>query len=857
MSGEPLRCGRHRQTWSVAAARQVWAKSRPPQSVWDHGIATAGAVARLVQLDDPVVARMAAACDMDAETLWRVMRWVGAIHDSGKACAAFQGRDAALGRRVAAMGLAVGGQDPVLHGARTLDIVERYLRTVCACSSETAWCLGRVAASHHGWAPEMPLWREVDPQWVMVQDALLDEWRTETGVSTAMLRSVRRIPAWCATAWSGVLAVADWLASAQACDTGMGVDDACDRLAITPPVTLPADGGGYAALYPNVRWTPTQMQEVVLRVASETHPQLVLVVHPTGTGKTEAALAAADRMQRRLRRGGIYVALPTRATSDAMFDRVRAVITRREPAAVPHVHLVHSGSAPYVTDTAGAEGAAAAWYQQSRHRSLLAPYGVGTVDQAVMSVLATTHHAVRLWGLLDSVVILDEIHAYDVYTTTIIERFLMWAGAAGIPVIALTATLPHAQRRQLVAAYGGAPEAVTPTPSSVISTRHDGAANQITLDVPSRAPVYIQAVPDLGAVVARLLGVIQDGGCAGLVANTVARAQEAYSIARTLAGANTDVEIIHARYPAWRRAEREAGLRERYGPGVEARPHSALVVGTQILEQSLDLDFDVLGTDLAPADALVQRMGRLHRHARPRPPGLERPQLYWVAPPLDAAGLPRWTAQRIYSAYVMWRTWLWLTGREQITDVQDWIEAVYTDEPPVVSVPAFEAAVAQAREADARQRAVTRAAAQDLLLRAPEAVDVWPMDTVAASEDDLGGAAPSADVYRVRTRLGPVGMTVVCAHVTATGLHLDGAAVPVRLLSGMADLRRAVYGASVAVTDRRVRTALQPAPRPAWLRRAVRGPWCAVAEFRGGVANLDGYWRLRLDDATGLHVEAA
>lgn len=191
-----------------------------------------------------------------------------------------------------------------------------------------------------------------------------------------------------------------------------------------------------------------------------------------GEGKTEAAMYLADYWSGNLGQQGHYFALPTQATSDQMFARVRQFLTRRYGSGLVNLQLLHghaSLSAEFealrqrgdqvllpcigVTEEAKREGVIAAEWFTHRKRGLLAPFGVGTIDQALLAVLQTRHVFVRLFGLSHKTVILDEVHAYDAYMTTLLERLLEWLASLGTSVVLLSATLPRKRRHALLDAY--------------------------------------------------------------------------------------------------------------------------------------------------------------------------------------------------------------------------------------------------------------------------------------------------------------------------------------------------------------------------------------------------------------------
>jgi len=275
-----------------------------------------------------------------------------------------------------------------------------------------------------------------------------------------------------------------------------------------------------------------------------------------------------------------------------------------------------------------------------RKKGVLASMVVGTIDQLLFAALQAKHLVLRHLAFAGKVVVIDEAHAADDYMREYLVRALEWLAAYGVPVVLMSATLPQGQKQQLADAYrrglgvsavplpGGAPyPAVTTVSVDVVRVQEPsgaiGVGQQVTVSV------LDDDLDSLGDLLERLL---VDGGCAAVIRNTVGRAQQAARFLRARLP-DTDVVVHHSRFVATHRAEDEARLRAQLGPGPKARPTRQVVVGTQVLEQSLDIDFDVMVSDLAPTDLLLQRAGRLHRHQRgeceaERPARLREPLLY-------------------------------------------------------------------------------------------------------------------------------------------------------------------------------------------------------------------------------------
>jgi CRISPR-associated endonuclease/helicase Cas3 len=212
---------------------------------------------------------------------------------------------------------------------------------------------------------------------------------------------------------------------------------------------------------------PTPLQRLAESMQLAPGPQLIVVEEVTGGGKTEAALTLAVRLLATGEANGIYLALPTMATADAMHSRVERVYRRFfADGSKASLVLAHSTAAISLnlertnTTDAGyglkehdsASNHCTAWFADSRKKALLAYVGVGTIDQALLGILATRHQSLRLWGLLGKVLIADEVHACDAYIMGLLKILLKFHSAFGGSAILLSATLPQSQRAGLVAA---------------------------------------------------------------------------------------------------------------------------------------------------------------------------------------------------------------------------------------------------------------------------------------------------------------------------------------------------------------------------------------------------------------------
>ncbi len=458
---------------------------------------------------------------------------------------------------------------------------------------------------------------------------------------------------------------------------------------------------------------PSPMQEWAHNISLPDGPALFIVEDETGSGKTEAALMLAHRLMAWGRADGLYMALPTMATANAMFDRLGKAVRHLFAAdAEPSLALAHGarglhrgfraardnwrrseasygdgGEADIAASTACAE-----WIADDRRRTFLADAGAGTVDQALLAVLPTRHQSLRLLGLAHRVPIIDEVHAYDAYMLRGIEVLLTFQAALGGSAILLSATLPAGHRQNLVDAFakglGEEPVDIAEQAYPLATVRARGA--QTETPVPGRPghgrklPLRFLRSPD--EALAEVEHAVHSGRTALYIRNTVDDAREAHA---ALAARGISAELFHARFAMADRLAIERRTVETFGKESKAGERAGKVlVATQVVEQSLDLDFDVLASDLAPIDLLIQRAGRLWRHGWRKRAG--EPELLVVAPPASDDPPENWFETFLPRAAYVYRDHarLWLTVRtlEQTGAIESpgklraLVEAVYGPE---------------------------------------------------------------------------------------------------------------------------------------------------------------------------------
>lgn len=393
---------------------------------------------------------------------------------------------------------------------------------------------------------------------------------------------------------------------------------------------------------------------------------LVVIEDLTGAGKTEAALIATHRLMAAGAAEGFYWALPTMATADALYRRLAqcygSLFTAPEDASLvlahgsrefndifkksirleatqPQAETPRSNSKD---EDVSATAACTRWLADDRRKTFLADVGVGTIDQAVLGVLPSKHQAMRLAGLSRRVLVIDEIHSLDAYQSVLTERLLMFHAAFGGSAILVSATLTTAARQKLADAFAkgaGWKKQKIAEGSFPLATVLDSTTTRSTPLASTRGTRRDLPVKRLDSS-EDAIAILKRAHCDGLgavwIRNTVQDALDAHEeIRRELPDA--PIDLFHARFALGDRLEIEQRVLANFGKASEGAMRRRIVIATQVVEQSLDCDWDVMITDLAPIDLIIQRAGRLHRHDHrsDRP----APVLYVVGPePLTDAG---------------------------------------------------------------------------------------------------------------------------------------------------------------------------------------------------------------------------
>lgn len=824
----------------------------------------------------------------------KLLLFIIALHDLGKYTPAFQTKLDWARPLLLARGF---DMDPPAtarsHGPAGFDFIRDALIGLDV-PRGAARSLARAVTAHHGEFPTDTLLnrdpmgsreRGRNPRWEAARNEAIASLRSCFGVErVAALEvdhaSIMRL--------AGVTSVADWIGSMEEVFRyeppqasvesywPLALDRAAEalgRVGIRPRIAGPQRT--FASLFPSL--SPWPLHVAVESVgATLSSPSLLIIEAPMGEGKTEAALLLAHLAAGRLGQHGFYIGLPTQATANQMFGRVATFLRATGGADPSTLVLAHAEAggiegfrsivAVYDEDGDGLGGVRAEEWFLPRKRALLAEYGVGTIDQALLGVLRTRHGFVRLFGLAGKTVVLDEVHAYDTFTSTILDRLLEWLAAMGTTVVLLSATLPKVRRGELTAAYRRglgcptgpmAPEEVHYPRITTVS--RDGCSAVHVEPRGASTSIEIRRIdPDIEGIARLLIEEVRHGGCAGWICNTVDRAQAACQAAAALA---PDIPrlLLHARMLPAERNARERRLEQLGSHNRGARrPEQILVIGTQVLEQSLDVDFDLLVTDLAPVDLVLQRAGRLHRHRDRTNRSAAHPSpRIWIAYPDGAAeDVPIRTIASVYSEALIRATVRALAVRTRITlpqDIEPLIENVYHGAIPPAEDELYDAYITYAGGAIAkRQNAQTR------VLPRPSSEDDIFADLRMPFRDDENPVVH--ETLRAITRDGEPSVQVVCLIERDGRFFTSEEAVDVLDLSlpPQRPLISRLVKRTITVTRPSVVRALLDGAEylpAAWKDRPLLRHRRALA-FSDGVATI-GDTRLRLDSELGLVIGKA
>ncbi|MFG1949303.1 CRISPR-associated helicase Cas3' [Nonomuraea sp. NPDC048826] len=725
----------------------IWGKSRnlPKSYPLVCHLLDAAAMAHVLwhdYLSPNLKRRIADAIGTKADAAGQLVAFWAGLHDIGKCMACFQSMDVTQFSRLSGYPEAIGEKRRHEYAAHVW-LSQPFARLGYGARrpKDPAFLIAQLLGGHHGrfsardhrecrFKPTEVLAELGDGKWEAQREAL---FRTVSEI-TEPPPAPASLSAEAAALACGIVILADWLVSQDdylkqrlpqiPADTSGLRRHYEDSLRLSPSLINAAGlrpvrfrSASFADEFSHIE-RPNALQHSVaehLPTLLTGGPGLFLVTAPMGIGKTEVAFHGARLLGQASGTPGFLFALPTMATTDQMYGRARAYGESRaeDDAALTLLH-----SMAWLNDAYTAEGVdttvisddasvTAPDWLHGKKRGLLAPMSVGTIDQVLLTVLPLKHMPLRMLGLAGKVLIVDEVHAYDAYMQKLLAKALVWLGRLGVPVVLMSATLPTRIAARLVSSYlegagrSGIALPPIPYPGWTFADAATGKISPFEIEIePSTLHVEQRLVPVRSSALDRsqvlrdvLAPLVDEGGCAGVVCNTVAEAQQTYLFLRdwfdTLPQA-PELTLLHARFPARRREEITSEITRKFGKCEICQPSDrcghrpkAVVVATQVIEQSLDLDFDLVISDLAPVALLLQRAGRCQRHAGRLRSAWAAGRRLVVLRPSDEKGelvLPRsWPF--IYSPSLLRRTDHEITD-DEITipdDVQKLVEQVYDD----------------------------------------------------------------------------------------------------------------------------------------------------------------------------------
>lgn len=644
--------------------KAYWGKTARGENGWHplifHCLDVAAAATALLDLRPRMRAQLEALSGLTTAELRAWVVFWAALHDLGKWSSAFQGQDTTL---AAELGQEPGHPDyTIRHDSLGWALWQQRLGRRVEPSKERRRRLdvwARLATGHHGQPPTLshrsglvrltPHFRAGD---LLAAEGWLD-WCIaffDPPLGIGDIAAFERASWWLA----GLITLADWAGSSlfQQGDTGESPDAYWSRVSAEAPQAI-RDAGlsettesrkSFSTLFPS--YVPTPVQQAADGLPEG--PGLTVIEDLTGSGKTEAALAAAGP--------AFFFALPTMATANGLWARVSTHSGLDAQKA-----LVHGGRW-HVPD---AMRHASAWLVESNKTAMLAPIGVGTVDQPLLAVLHARFAALRLVGLAGRTLIVDEVHAYDDYQRALLETLIERQAQVGNSVILLSATMPLCHRHAYAEAWARGRGIDTPalvcTGYPLVTHLND----QQLLEQPQPAAgdrsVAVQFTDNVEVVLDAIVEQARDGRCVCWIRNTVVSAIQASQV---LSARGLDPLLFHARFTVGDRQSIEQQVLTLFGKtSTDAERHGRVLIATQVVEQSLDLDFDFMVSDLAPIDLIIQRAGRIHRHDRGErgAPALLVHAPAWTAEP-DHDWVSAWDSGTAYVYKDPGR--LWVTQRE-------------------------------------------------------------------------------------------------------------------------------------------------------------------------------------------------
>jgi CRISPR-associated endonuclease/helicase Cas3 len=537
-----------------------------------------------------------------------------------------------------------------------------------------------IVGQHHGSLPNLSFYRknsEVfggDP-WFERRVELVEKIKSSLKVDFPEIKTPLQ-----ARVLAGLTTVSDWIGSGSLFENpddhqwSSKIEQALDQAGFFPPKLITG-----LSFYDVFELDPNDGQRGLSESVNQ--PGVYILEAPMGSGKTEAALYSAYKMMAMGQATGLYFALPTQLASDRIYDRVNSFLKTILDDCSPHKNaLLLHGNAWLKETEIGEEGSPGrSWFSQGK-RGILAPFAVGTIDQALMAVMNVKYGFIRTFGLVGKVVVLDEVHSYDSFTGTILDALVTTLRKLHCTVIILSATLT--QERRSIFLESSSTETAYPLISALPT---QGSLREVVPHAGADTIVAL-SLKNEEEVIEETLNRAESGQQVLWIENTVGESQSTF---KRLAARSKDRDVscglLHSRFTKsdrtrleehWVRLFGKEGTKERSSQG-------RILVGTQVLEQSLDIDADFLVTRIAPIDMVLQRIGRLWRHEKLWRPALASRETWILSPTLESVldnpdGFGG--TGKVYAPYVLCRTLMILKDLSEISlpgQIRSLIEEVY------------------------------------------------------------------------------------------------------------------------------------------------------------------------------------
>lgn len=540
-----------------------------------------------------------------------------------------------------------------------------------------------ILGQHHGFTPDVSGKRAQDEQfggehWQQERQELVDALRVALDEDWPEIENYAT-----ARLLAGLTSVADWIGSGQHFDhpdeEWQGkICQALDEAGFVTPAFK--TGLSFEQIF---GFAPRQAQSLLFEQTNQ--PGVYVLEAPMGLGKTEAALYAAYQLLSSGQASGIYFALPTQLTSNKIFERFNQFLEQILTDDCQHRSLLLHANAWLFDMEMGEEGRpGGAWFNQAK-RGLLAPFAVGTIDQALMAAMNVKHGFVRAFGLAGKVVILDEVHTYDAYTGTLMDALINLLRQLDCTVIVLSATLNQERRQEMI----GSETASADYPLITALPKSASSVVEVTVPVTGSQQLAVRLVQDDSIAVEEALLRAEQGQQVLWIENTVNEAQERFlQLSARAHEFGVGCGLLHSRFSFTDRQAIEEHWVNLYGKQGWAEgkreQQGRILIGTQVLEQSLDIDADFLVSRFAPTDMLLQRFGRLWRHAETPRNRHARQETWLLAPELaksvDNPESAFGASAYVYSPYVLCRSLEVWRDQKQVclpVDIRPLIEATY------------------------------------------------------------------------------------------------------------------------------------------------------------------------------------